>query len=132
MKFMVDKSYKEKAFHCSLVTLAQKSDEQIKSTEPGCVMCELIFDFNDASDSYLEEFDESLNEEQKGAIQKIQKIIDALPQYECFDNSVLEGKEWETLRKVSENALKLFGWSLVELPKYHQDEKGIFRKQNLE
>lgn len=120
----------EKQFKNDLIALAQQRDIQIRLAHPGCTMCDLTEDFEYSSKMYLQTFQEILTQEKKDAIQIILQAIKNFVNegYECFDDEVLDKKEWKTVQKTAHSALEIFGWKLESTSNYKEIEPGVWKK----
>jgi hypothetical protein len=114
----------------ALQALALPPAEQIRVTEPGCVMCELYEDFCSDYPAYISMFDPELSEDQRNLLLAVAGNLENIPNeaFVCYDNSCLEHQAWAEVRSSAAAALSALGWKM-ELPATYQEvEPGVWRR----
>jgi hypothetical protein len=105
-----------KMLRTSLNNLALPMNLQLKwNGTIGCVTCELFEDYDHCFLMFERGNSSFLSEDQNKGIKALHDFLENMDgrNFECFDESMLEHPEWETVRMMSKQVLKLFNWDIV-------------------
>lgn len=119
-----------KEFQYALILLSLPKDEQIQKLSPGCITCELYNEYDSFLESYIN--NKELLENQKDKLLHIKNYMDSMDNdkyFECFNNSVLDSKEWEHVRELAKQAIDLLGIEEIKIPDFEETEPGIFKRE---
>lgn len=122
----MDKELLHKNLIVCILALASDKQSQIDYTIPGCVVCDLIEDFETYGKRCFNKSDYSI--EQSNFVDELTELIDQLVEtgYECFDTHILDTLLWNHIRNKASDALKSFGYSLIPLPQNIQTQSGVW------
>jgi len=118
----------------SLQALASPPDIQVRIFGGGaCVTCELLENFEAASNGYSYEHRYVISPEQHRRLVELQHLIESLDDksdLECFNNDLLcSRKPWSEIRQASARALKEFGWPVEPPPREVGTGPGIVERE---
>lgn len=120
----------ERLLREALAALALPPGEQGRVTEPGCVTCELLEDFDHARLVALGQASDILSEEQRLLLDRINILMEGMQQadFECFNSAVLLRPVWQQLRELAAEALCQFGWEGTTIHPFVESELGVWRR----
>ncbi len=119
-----------------LFLLAQPPDEQIRLNEPGCVVCDLLSDYDLGCVSIREVglpgATQAERDRQAYCLSCIDDAIEALDEKDlnCWDGAVLQRPRWQNLRSLASTALGVFGWENTRMEPYKETSAGVWRRPN--
>ena len=127
---MVEQDGLERLLRDAVVALSLTAQQQCQVTEPGCVSCELLNDFDHACSSYMHSCSARLTAQQTEILQRINQTMDTMTEedYVCFESSVLHRPVWAELRHLARHALPLFGWQSHLLSPHQEIEPGVWKR----
>ena len=123
----MDKELLHKNLIVCILALASDKQSQISYTTPGCVVCDLIEDFETYGKRCFETANYSTEECE--LIGELNLLIDQLIElgYECFDTDVLDSMLWNEIRAKASSALSKFGYRIIPLPQSIETQLGVWK-----
>lgn len=114
----------------ALAVLAMPAESQVRANGPGgCVACDLITDFDVASQVSLQN-DGELQDSQRVSLKRVASAMESLKKADCvcFDNAVLDRPAWQIIRELAAGALSSLGWSQTEVPPFVEIKPGVWHR----
>ena len=113
-----------------LLSLAQEPEEQIRTTLPGCISCELLSEFGWALAACRAEALDQITPERAEILQRLDDATDRMKEadFECGVESVVFRPKWAELRELSRAALRTFGWSPMAVREYCEIAPGVWQR----
>lgn len=126
-----DFKYVISELRCAVQALSSKASDQIIACEPGCVICELIDDFELGMRLIEENYLSCLSETQKEHLRQLAETLNhpININHECGEYELLSGPVWEKTRAEAKIVLDDFGWPFEPPPSFKEIEKGVWKRK---
>jgi hypothetical protein len=112
----------------ALAVLALPDDEQVRVNGPGCVVCDLLNDFDHARMVAISEG--KLSDDQRRTLEAIDSLVRSMEETdrECLNNQVLRHPIWKRLRELAVDALRLFRWEGTVVEPFVEIRPGVWHR----
>jgi hypothetical protein len=120
----------QRALGEALLVLSVPPDEQVRLTNPGCLACELLNDFDLARSTAIEVASACLSPEKRRLLDRVDALLATMqgPDFVCFDNNVVRRPVWGELRALAVEALQAFGCEGLTVQPFVEVAPGVFRR----
>lgn len=116
----------------SLAILALPAEEQVCVNGPGCVSCDLTEDFMHARAVAIEHAP-NLSGPQRQILDTIEGVFNSMQEADdaCFDEDAICRPNWQRVRELAAEALRLFGWEGTVVPPFVEIKPGVWQRPPL-
>lgn len=129
---MTDEESRLRLLRDSLAVLALPPDEQIRAEFPGCAVCDILNDLDNAI-TCVTENDPSLPVARRNALDCIMKRMGTMDRADLDCDAIepavlLRRQDWVELRTLAVTALSEFGWEGVRVPQPVEVKPGMWHR----
>jgi hypothetical protein len=114
----------------ALAVLSLPPDEQLRVNGPGCMVCDLLEDFDHARTCARESPSAQLSDEQRVLLDQMVQVIKSMSEsdLECFNEEVVKRPAWQQLRELAGTTLRKFGWEDAIVSPLIEVKPGVWRR----